>query len=133
MLTHDASMDFAASKGKSMILNRISSAMVVPLLHEQEKEVLGVVWLDSESLAQFQPKDLEVITSVAGQAAMFIENTMLGEEGRAGDRPPRTLHAARRPERRRADDQRQARGEAGRAARSGAARSSTATSAASRR
>jgi adenylate cyclase len=80
VLTHDASMDFAASKGKSMILNRISSAMVVPLLHESEKEVLGVLWLDSESLAQFQPKDLEVITSVAGQAAMFIENTILAKK-----------------------------------------------------
>jgi len=80
VLTHDASMDFAASKGKSMILNRISSAMVVPLVHETEKEVLGVVWLDSESLAQFQPKDLELITSVAGQAAMFIENTILAKK-----------------------------------------------------
>jgi adenylate cyclase len=80
VLTHDASMDFAASKGKSMILNRISSAMVVPLLHESEKEVLGVLWLDSESLAQFQPKDLELITSVAGQAAMFIENTILAKK-----------------------------------------------------
>jgi adenylate cyclase len=80
VLTHDASMDFAASKGKSMILNRISSAMVVPLIHENEKEVLGVVWLDSESLAQFQPKDLELITSVAGQAAMFIENTILAKK-----------------------------------------------------
>jgi adenylate cyclase len=80
VLTHDASMDFAASKGKSMILNRISSAMVVPLLHDNEKEVLGVLWLDSESLAQFQPKDLEVITSVAGQAAMFIENTILAKK-----------------------------------------------------
>jgi adenylate cyclase len=80
VLTHDASMDFAASKGKSMILNRISSAMVVPLLHENEKEVLGVLWLDSESLAQFQPKDLEVITSVASQAAMFIENTILAKK-----------------------------------------------------
>ena len=89
-------MDFAASKGKSMILNRISSAMVVPLLHESEKEVLGVVWLDSESLAQFQPKDLEVITSVAGQASMFIENTMLAKKSRAGDRCcANTLHAAR--------------------------------------
>jgi adenylate cyclase len=77
VLTHDASMDFAASKGKSMILNRISSAMVVPLVHDNEKEVLGVLWLDSESLAQFQPKDLEVIASVASQASMFIENTML--------------------------------------------------------
>jgi adenylate cyclase len=77
VLTHDASMDFAASKGKSMILNRISSAMVAPLVHDNEKDALGVLWLDSESLAQFQPKDLEVITSVASQAAMFIENTML--------------------------------------------------------
>jgi adenylate cyclase len=80
VLTHDASMDFAASKGKSMILNRISSAMVVPLIHEKEKEVLGVLWLDSESLAQFQPKDLEIITAVASQAAMFIENTLLAKK-----------------------------------------------------
>jgi adenylate cyclase len=80
VLTHDASMDFAASKGKSMILNRISSAMVVPLLHDNEKDVLGVLWLDSESLAQFQPKDLEVITSVASQASMFIENTILAKK-----------------------------------------------------
>jgi adenylate cyclase len=80
VLTHDASMDFAASKGKSMILNRISSAMVVPLIHENEKEVLGVLWLDSESLAQFQPKDLEIITAVVSQAAMFIENTLLAKK-----------------------------------------------------
>ncbi|HEY2518349.1 MAG TPA: FHA domain-containing protein, partial [Polyangiaceae bacterium] len=78
VLTHDASMDFAASKGKSMILNRISSAIVVPLMHE--KEVLGAMWLDSESLAQFQQKDLELITAVANQAAMFIENTLLAEK-----------------------------------------------------
>jgi adenylate cyclase len=80
VLTHDASMDFASSKGKSMILNRISSAMVVPLLHENEKDVLGVLWLDSEALAQFQPKDLELITSVASQAALFIENTILSKK-----------------------------------------------------
>jgi adenylate cyclase len=78
VLTHDASSDFAASKGKSMILNRISSAMVVPLMHEQE--VLGAVWLDSPALAQFQQKDLEVVTAVANQAAMFIENTLLAKK-----------------------------------------------------
>jgi adenylate cyclase len=71
-------MDFAASKGKSMILNRISSAIVVPLLHE--KDVLGALWLDSESLAQFQQKDLELITAVANQAAMFIENNLLAQK-----------------------------------------------------
>lgn len=78
VLTHDAAMDFAASKGKSMILNRISSAIVAPLLHDNE--VLGVLWLDSETLAQFQPKDLELVSSVANQAAMFIEINILGKK-----------------------------------------------------
>ena len=78
VITHDASMDFAASKGKSMILNRISSAIVVPLLFD--KDVLGALWLDSESLAVFQQKDLEIITSVANQAAMFIENNLLAKK-----------------------------------------------------
>jgi adenylate cyclase len=78
VLTHDAAMDFAASKGKSMILNRISSAMVAPLLHNAE--VLGVLWLDSETLAQFQPKDLELVTAIANQAAMFIEINILGKK-----------------------------------------------------
>jgi len=78
VLTHDAAMDFAASKGKSMILNRISSAIVVPLLHNDD--FLGLVWLDSESLAQFQPKDLEIVAGVAAQAAMFIENNILAKK-----------------------------------------------------
>lgn len=78
VLTHDAAMDFAASKGKSMILNRISSAVVAPLLHDDE--ILGVLWLDSESLAQFQPKDMEIVTSIAAQAAMFIEINILGRK-----------------------------------------------------
>ena len=78
VMTHDAAMDFAASKGKSMILNRISSAIVAPLLHNEE--FLGVLWLDAESLAQFQPKDLEIVTGVAAQAAMFIENNALAKK-----------------------------------------------------
>lgn len=78
VLTHDAAQDFAASKGKSMILNRISSAIVAPLLHDDE--ILGVLWLDSESLAQFQQKDLEIVTSIANQAAMFIEISILGKQ-----------------------------------------------------
>ena len=78
VLTHDAAMDFAASKGRSMILNRISSAIVAPLLHNNE--ILGVLWLDSETLAQFQHKDLEIVTSIAAQAAMFIEINILGKK-----------------------------------------------------
>jgi adenylate cyclase len=78
VLTHDAAMDFAASKGKSMILNRISSAIVAPLLHNDE--ILGVLWLDSETLAQFQAKDLELVTAIAAQAAMFIEINILAKK-----------------------------------------------------
>lgn len=78
VLTHDAAMDFAASKGKSMILNRITSAIVAPLLHNNE--VLGVLWLDSETLAQFAQKDLEMVTAIASQAAMFIEVNILGKK-----------------------------------------------------
>jgi adenylate cyclase len=80
VLTHDAAMDFAASKGKSMILNRISSAIVAPLLDSHQNDVLGVIWLDSETLAQFQPKDLDLVSSVANHAAMFIENNLLAKK-----------------------------------------------------
>jgi adenylate cyclase len=79
VLTHDAAMDFAASKGKSMILNRISSAIVAPLL-QHDNDVLGVLWLDSETLARFQPKDLELVQTVANQAARFIEILILGKK-----------------------------------------------------
>ncbi len=83
VLTHNASEDFAGSKAKSMILNRINSAIVAPLLHDQEKEVLGVMWLDSEALAQFKEKDLEVVSAIAQQAAMFIEVNVLGQKVQA--------------------------------------------------
>ncbi|MBA3460938.1 MAG: FHA domain-containing protein [Deltaproteobacteria bacterium] len=74
VLTHDAGTDFAG--GKSMFLNRITSAIVVPLLHE--KEVIGALWLDSERIASFKAKDLELLTAVGNQVAMLISNTMLG-------------------------------------------------------
>ena len=73
VMTHDAGSDFG---GKSMFLNRITSAIVVPLLHE--KEVIGALWLDSERLASFKPKDLELLTAVGNQVAMLISNTLLG-------------------------------------------------------
>ena len=78
VLTHDAAMDFANAKSKSMILNRISSAIVVPLLHNDN--FLGVLWLDSASFAQFGPTDLEIVNGVAAQAAMFIENNSLAKK-----------------------------------------------------
>jgi len=78
VLTNDAAMDFANAKGKSMILNRITSAMVVPLIHNDT--LLGVLWLDSEQLAVFNQKELELVTSLAHQASMFIENALLAKK-----------------------------------------------------
>ncbi|MEP6863192.1 MAG: adenylate/guanylate cyclase domain-containing protein [Deltaproteobacteria bacterium] len=75
VMSHDAGSDFAGG-GKSMFMNRITSAIVVPLLHD--KEVIGVLWLDSERLASFKPKDLELLTAVGNQVAMLISNTLLG-------------------------------------------------------
>ncbi|MEO8840157.1 MAG: adenylate/guanylate cyclase domain-containing protein [Kofleriaceae bacterium] len=74
VMSHDAGSDFAGG-GKSMFVNRITSAIVVPLLHD--KEVIGVLWLDSERLASFKPKDLELLTAVGNQVAMLISNTLL--------------------------------------------------------
>jgi adenylate cyclase len=39
-----------------------------------------VLWLDSETLKQFQAKDLEMVTAIAAQAAMFIEINLLGRK-----------------------------------------------------
>ncbi|HEY5945532.1 MAG TPA: adenylate/guanylate cyclase domain-containing protein, partial [Kofleriaceae bacterium] len=74
VLTHDAGSDFGGG-GKSMFINRITSAIVVPLLHN--KEIIGALWLDSESLGAFKAKDLELITAVGNQVAMLISNTLL--------------------------------------------------------
>jgi adenylate cyclase len=74
VITHDAGSDFGAG-GKSMFLNKITSAIVVPLLHD--KEVIGALWLDSEKLGAFRAKDLELITAVGNQVAMLVSNTLL--------------------------------------------------------
>lgn len=74
VMTHDAGSDFGAG-GKSMFINKITSAIVVPLLHD--KEVIGALWLDSERIGVFGPKDLELITAVGNQVAMLVSNTLL--------------------------------------------------------
>jgi adenylate cyclase len=50
----------------------------VPLMHNED--ILGVLWLDSETLAQFNATDLEMVTGIANQAAMFIEINILGRK-----------------------------------------------------
>jgi len=63
-----------------MILNRISSAIVVPLLHQKEKEVLGASGSTASRSRSSSRRILELITAVANQASMFIENTLLAKK-----------------------------------------------------
>ena len=77
VLTHDAGSDFVGG-GVSMFANRITSAIVVPLLHKTD--IVGALWLDSESLGAFRPKDLELLTAVGNQVAMLISNTLLAHK-----------------------------------------------------
>jgi adenylate cyclase len=79
VITDDAAFDFRGAHGKkpgSLVGLRIGSAVVAPLLHKDD--LLGVLWLDSEALARFQSKDLELTTLIAAQAALFIEVNVLG-------------------------------------------------------
>ena len=93
VLTHDAAHDFGATRGRSMILHHIRSAIVAPLI--AEREVLGAVWLDAQSLGQFRHQDLLIATTLAHQASMFLANTRLttriNEEVLARERFARTL------------------------------------------
>ncbi len=78
VLSHDATSDFGASQGKSMFINQISSAIVVPLL--SGTDVIGVLWLDSQRINSFKPKDLELITAVGNQVAMLVSNNLLASK-----------------------------------------------------
>ena len=80
ILTDDAAGDarFAASESLSNL--QIRSMMCVPLLSKGE-EVLGVIQLDANALASsFTQDDLDLLVSVATQAALAIENARLHEE-----------------------------------------------------
>jgi adenylate cyclase len=58
-----------------MFKKRTALAVDVPLLHD--KDMIGALWLDSEKLGSFKPKDLELLTAVGNQVAMLIANTQL--------------------------------------------------------
>ena len=78
VITHDAGSDFVGG-GVSMFANRITSAIVVPLLHKTD--IVGALWLDSESLGAFRAKDLELLTAVGNQVAMLISNHVARSQG----------------------------------------------------
>ena len=74
VLTSDAISDARFQSSHSIITLGVRSAMAVPLLSNDE--VKGIMFLDSrERIAAFVTKDLEVLTAIAAQASVALENS----------------------------------------------------------
>ncbi len=79
VLTADAILDSRFSSSESIVAQGIRSAMAVPLL---AKGVLkGVLFLDTrERTNAFSEKDLKILSGVAAQAAIALENAELAKK-----------------------------------------------------
>ena len=76
VLTSDAITDACFAASHSIIALGVRSAMAVPLLSSSGDEVKGIMFLDSrERIAAFTTKDLEVLSAIAAQASVALENS----------------------------------------------------------
>lgn len=83
LLTADAQSDRRLDMAMSIVDEGIRSALCVPLVRSDE--ILGIVFLDTfDSTRQFTKDDCDLLTAIAMQAAMALENARLIKE--MGDR-----------------------------------------------
>ena len=76
VLTSDAIADKRFQASQSIIALGVRSAMAVPLLASSGEDVKGIMFLDSrERIAAFTTKDLEVLSAIAAQASVALENS----------------------------------------------------------
>jgi adenylate cyclase len=76
VLTADAIIDSRFSSSESIVAQGIRSAMAVPLL--SKNSLKGLLFLDSRERANaFSEKDLKILSSIASQAAIALENAEL--------------------------------------------------------
>lgn len=79
LLTTDASVDERLAESMSIITQGIRSAMSVPLISKED--LLGVLHIDSTKKSdEFNQDNLELLTGIASQAAIAIENAKLIQE-----------------------------------------------------
>lgn len=75
ILVDDATMDDRFSLSESISLDKIRSALCVPLI--RQNEVIGVIYLDASSQVKaFTEDDLELLISIAGPASVQIQNAL---------------------------------------------------------
>jgi len=76
LLVSDAAQDDRFSGQESIILNRIRTAMVAPLVYKDD--TIGVVYIDTNTrVVPFSKDELELLTGIANQAAVAISNARL--------------------------------------------------------
>lgn len=95
ILSADASNDDRFSMAQSIADFRIRSIMCVPLVGTDQR-ALGVIQLDTQSYhQQFNMEDLQILVSVASQAAFAVENAEMHSEILGQERIQRELGFAR--------------------------------------
>jgi putative nucleotidyltransferase with HDIG domain len=75
ILVDDATVDDRFSLSESVSLEKIRSALCVPLIRQDE--VIGIIYLDASSQVKaFTEDDLELLISIAGPASVQIQNAL---------------------------------------------------------
>ncbi len=99
ILSADAATDSAFSGSQSIADLKIRSMMCVPLLG-LDGEPLGVLSIDSQNpLGQFTRDDLDILMTVAGQAALAYENARLVQSYADKQKQDAELELARKVQR----------------------------------
>ena len=85
LLSSDAMDDSRLDQAKSVVIQKIRSAMCVPLL--KKDEIIGVIQLDSVRFDNpFNQDDLELLKAIGSQMSMIIEQASLNEQIREEER-----------------------------------------------
>ncbi len=93
-LSDDASRDERVQLSQSVVDFRIRSVMISPLVTTEGK-AFGVIQLDTQDRGKkFTQEDLQLLSCVAAQASVAMENAKLHEDAMAGERSRRDLELA---------------------------------------
>ncbi len=85
LLTSDAAADERFKAGASVILQQIRSAMCVPI--RGRNQVFGALYVDSKiARGAFTEEDLELLTTIAVQAGIALENSRLATDAAKAER-----------------------------------------------
>jgi len=85
VLTADAIIDQRFSSSESIVAQGIRSAMAVPLLTSKDgvgqQEVAGLLFIDTRDRTNaFSEKDLKILSGIASQASIALENAQLARK-----------------------------------------------------